>query len=83
MTVDMVVLAIANGIAIAVVLYAVWSNRHREEESGCQRDQDRLWRDLQSALNRNEIIGVRRHAELQRQLAEHLRILKYLARRLS
>jgi len=83
MTPDTTVFAITNGIAILGVLYIVRSNRHRDEERERKRDQEQLWRDLQVELNRNETASFRRHTELQRQLADHHRILKYLARRLS
>ncbi len=83
MTIDMVVLAIVNGIAAGVVLYIVWSNRHDREQWERKRDQQDLLLEIQRELNRNDNASLRRCLELQRKLDEHSRILKHLGRRLS
>ena len=83
MSPDMTAVAIISGIAAAVVLYIVWTNRHYDEQRERKNDQEQLWRNMQWELDRKETSSVRRHGELQRRLDQQERILKYLARRLS
>jgi len=83
MSPDMTAVAIISGIAAAVVLYIVWTNRHYDEQRERKNDQEQLWRNMQWELDRKETSSVRRHEELQRRLDQQERILKYLARRLS
>ena len=83
MSPDMTAVALISGIAAAVVLYIVGTNRHDLEQRERRNDQEQLWRNMQWELDRKETADVRRHAVLQRRLDQQERILKYLARRLS
>jgi hypothetical protein len=83
MTPDMVAFIVVTTIAFTVTLYFAWSNYQNQQQWQRKRDQEDLWRDLQHELDRTEVANSRRHIDLQRQLAEHRRILQYLARRLS
>ena len=65
--------------AFGVVLYLVWSNRHYRDLKDHQQD---LLRQVQQELDRNETASLKRHGELQRQLAEQRRILISVSRRL-
>jgi len=83
MTPDIVAFIVVTTISFTVVLYFAWSNYQNQREWQRKRDQEDLWHDLQRQLDRTEVANFRRHTDLQRQLAEHRRILQYLARRLS
>ena len=83
MSPDMTAVALISGIAAAVVLYIVGTNRHDLEQRERRNDQEQLWRNMQWELDRKETSSVRRHEELQRRLNQQERILEYLARRLS
>ncbi len=83
MTPDTVAFIVVTTISFTVVLYFAWSNHQRQQQWQRKRDREDLWRDLQRELDRSEIASVKRHTDLQHQLAEHRRILQYLARRLS
>ena len=82
MTADAVGFIALAAVATAAVFYVVWSNRHRNHEWERKQDQQNLL-NIQRALDRQEIANLNRHVELKKQLTEHHRILKYLARRLS
>jgi hypothetical protein len=83
MTPDSVLIGVTSAVAIVVVLYLVWSDRHHNEESERKRDQQDLVIEIRRELDRNENASLRRCLELQRKLDEHRRILNYLSRRLS
>lgn len=83
MTPDTVAFIVVTTISFTVVLCFAWSNYQNQRQWQRKCDQEDMWRDLQHELDRTEVANSRRHTDLQRQLAEHRRILQYLARRLS
>ena len=83
MTPETAMLLTISAVAAVVVLYLVWSDRHQQDESERKRDQQNLLLEIQRDLFRQQTAILARCTELQRHLADHHRILKYLSRRLS
>ncbi len=80
---DAMVLWVATAVSAVVILYIVWSNRHDRQESDRKRDQQNLLFQIQRELDQHQTAMLNRCLELHRKLDDHLRILKYLERRLS
>lgn len=80
---DVMLFGITIILCAAAVLYLIWTRQHEREQSQHKNDHQDLLLEIQRELARQHTDILRRCAELQRNLDDHRRILRYLRHRLS